>query len=297
MKIIDPHHHLWDLDTNYYPWLSDPPDDPRAKATLALRSNYLLDDFRADGANQQVVKSVHVQAEFDPANSVAESAWLQKIADAPGSGGFPHGIVAYADLSAPTVERVLAGHSEHANVRGIRHSLNWHENEALRMAEHDFLAMDAWQGNFALLRKYDFSFDMQLLYGQMEAGADLARRHPDVQVILDHTGMPIERHDDAIRGWRAGMKTLAECDNISVKISGLGMSAQGFDVEKIRPFVMETLELFGIERCMFASNFPVDKMMVDYDTLWNTFKTFTEGFSASERVALFHDNAERVYRI
>ena len=294
---IDPHHHLWDLERHYYPWLSDPMKPSLVGDYSMLRHSYLAADFLADIARQNVVKSVHLEAGHDKQNPLVETRWLQAIADDPRWKGFPHGIVAYADFSDPGVEAVLDGHCAFANMRGIRQILNHHPNPTFNFVDRDYLEEPAWCANFGLLKKYRLSFDLQLYFPQMGAAAALARRYPDIQVIINHTGTPVDRDAASILAWRRGMALLAECPNVATKISGLGMVDHHWKVESIRPFVLEAIDLFGVERCMFASNFPVDKMFSDYGVLWNAFRTITAGFTPAERAALFHDNAARFYRL
>ncbi|MGF6639659.1 amidohydrolase family protein [Paraburkholderia tuberum] len=115
--------------------------------------------------------------------------------------------------------------------------------------------------------------------------------------LLNHTGMPVDRMPEEIEGWKQGMKSLASAPNVFCKISGLGMGDWKWTVDSIRPFVLHAIEAFGANRCMFASNFPVDKLFSSYDAVFNAFKEITQEFSSDERRALFHDNAERVYRL
>ena len=137
---------------------------------------------------------------------------------------------------------------------------------------------------------------MQIYYPQMEYAYDLARTYPDTQIILNHTGMPVDRDPEDLAAWRKAMVRLAEAPNVACKISGLGMGDWKWTVDSIRPFVLHAIEAFGADRCMFASNFPVDKLFSSYDDLFNAFKAITRGFSAEERRKLFHDNAARFYR-
>jgi predicted TIM-barrel fold metal-dependent hydrolase len=300
-EIVDAHHHLWDLEENEYPWLTTEADSIPLPDFQKICRNYLIEDFREDARHQSIVKSVHVQAEHDESDPVRETAWLQRIADDPASGGFPHAIVAFADLSLPNAEAILEAHRQFPNLRGIRQSLNHTPGPdgdvAAAMPRRDLLADEAWQRGFGLLRRYDLSFDMQIFPWQAEAGVRLAMEHADTPIVLDHTGMPVDRSEEGLALWRRAMRALARCPNLSVKISGLGMAADGWNEAQVRLLIDETLELFGPERCLFASNFPVDKLMVDYDTLWNTFREATSGLSADERQALFRGNAERFYRI
>lgn len=292
IPLIDPHHHLWDLSLYHYPWLeARPHPDPLA----SIRRTYLLDDFLADTRNQHLVKSVHVQAEIVPDQAAAETAWLQAIAD---EHGFPHGIVAFAPLHDPQVAALLEAHAAHRNVRGIRQLLNWHEQPSKSQADRpDYLTDARWQAGYALLERHNLSYDLQAYPVQLPDAARLAGRYPDTPMIVNHTGMPFERHADALRVWRTGMRLLAQRPNASVKISGLGMSDPHWTVDTLRPLVLETIDIFGVDRCMFASNFPVDKVYSSYDELFDAFKAITAEFSDGERRALFHDNAQRIYRL
>lgn len=302
-EVVDAHHHLWDLEANHYPWLTTEAASFPLPNFQEICHDYLLADFRADAARQNVVKSIHVQAEHDARDPVRETAWLQGVADARGSGGFPHGIVAYADLADPGVEAVLAAHRAYPNVRGIRQSLNrppeaaGDAGAAVAQPAGDLLADAGWRQRFGLLRKYELSFDMQLFPWQHAAGSALAAQHPDIQILLDHTGMPVVRGEEGLALWRQGMRGFAACPNVAVKISGLGMCAEGWRDEQARALVAETLDLFGPERCLFASNYPVDRLMQEYDVIWGVFREAVAAFSPDEQRALLRGNAERLYRV
>lgn len=132
----------------------------------------------------------------------------------------------------------------------------------------------------------------------MDEAAQLARAHPDIQIVLNHAGMFVDRDSPAgYRAWREGLKTLAACPNVAVKISGLAMFDHHWTVESLRPYVLETLDTFGVERAMFASNFPVDRLFGSYDALWQAYARIVAGASDDERRQLFVANAERIYRI
>jgi predicted TIM-barrel fold metal-dependent hydrolase len=294
--VIDPHHHLWDLGRHRYPWLQERPFKPRLEGDIRpIAKDYLLEDYRADIRNQNVVKSVHIECGWDPSNPVGETEWLQELAD---QYGHPHGIVAHADLDAPDVESVLEGHTRYKNIRGIRHAINWHPDPAKTYVNRpDLIRTKAWRHGFLLLRRFGLSFDLQLYPAQMADAAALARAYPEILMILNHTGMPVDRDEEGIRRWRGGMLELAAAPNVAVKISGLGAVDWNWTVESIRPFVLRTIEAFGVSRCMFASSFPVDKLYSDFDTLYAAWRKITQPFSADERQMLFHDNAARYYRL
>ena len=297
MRIIDPHHHLWSVRSGNYPWLLDRMREVLWGKPADIAAEYLVDDLLDDAKNQDLVKSVHVECGFDSTRPVQETAWLQSLADAPGSKGFPHGIVAHADLSDPKIEETLAGHCEHANIRGIRQMLNRHQRAHWNMSEREYLQDPTWRRNFRLLGKYNLSFDLQLYYHQMDDAITLAEENPDTLFILNHTGMPADRDEEDLRGWRRAMQRLAACSNAVTKISGLGMCDQNWTVASIRPFVLDAIEDFGTDRCMFASNFPVDRKFSSYDTIWDAFGVITADFSEDGRRQLFHDNAAKYYRL
>ena len=295
LRIIDPHQHFWKLDAPHgYPWLQKRPLGPSVAGDLArIAHDYLIPDYLADTAGFNVVKSVHIEAiAKDP---VGETEWLQGLAD---EHGFPHGAVVRASLRQPDVERELERQCQFSIVRGVRDILNWHKNPSVSYIERsDLLTDPAWLRGFALLKKYNLSFDMQLYPLQMMDAAGVARRHPDMSIILNHAGMPVDRDPESLDHWRKGMRALAACDNVTVKVSGLGMVDWNWTTESIRPFVLETIDIFGVDRSMFASNFPVDKIYSDFATLYRAFFEITRDFSPTEKAKLFHDNAERLYRI
>jgi len=294
MSIIDPHHHLWDMEKIRYPWLEEEDKTAFFGSYAPLVRNYLVEDYLADSHQQDLKKSVHLQAESDHDNPVAETRWLAGVAE---QHNIPCAIIAYADFTKKNIQSVLEQHCEFERVRGIRQILNFHQDPMLSYTDRNLLEDDEWRKNFGLLSRYDLSFDMQLYYQQMAQAARLATRYDQTRIIVNHTGMPVERDKEGIGGWRAGMKVLAACPNIVVKISGLGMTDPEWTTESIRPFVLETIETFGAERCMFASNFPVDSLFSSYDTLFDAYRSIVGDFSASEQSMLFHDNAERYYRL
>ncbi|MBE9539051.1 MAG: amidohydrolase family protein [Proteobacteria bacterium] len=300
MTIIDPHHHLWDLSQMNYPWLEEADKTAFFGDYGALAKNYQTQNYLVDTAGQDVIASVHIQADADPLDPVAETRWLSEVAQRSGElGGIsvPNAIVAYADFTQDDIDAVLASHCQFDRVRGIRQILNYHEDDSFSYTSENFLDNPCWQESFSLLKKYRLSFDLQIYYQQMEQAAQLADKHPETQIILNHTGMPVEHDSQGIEGWRKGMARLAQCPNVVVKISGLGMCIPDWTIDRIRPFVMDTIDRFGVERCMFASNFPVDSLFGTYESLYNAYHTITSGFSVSQKSKLFCDNAARYYQL
>jgi predicted TIM-barrel fold metal-dependent hydrolase len=296
LPIVDAHQHFWDLGRNYLPWLCDPTPIPfRYGDYGALRRNYLPADYFGDSARQNVVKTVHVETEWDPADPVGETRWLQEIIEA---SGFPHAIVAQARLDRDDVEAVLAGHAEYPQVRGIRHKPRAAKTpDRVERRVPGSMGDPKWRRGYRLLARHGLSFDLQTPWWHLTEAAELARDFPDTRIILNHTGLPSDRSEEGLAGWRRAMRVLAREPNVACKISGLGQPGRPWSVKSNRRVVLETIEIFGVERCMFASNFPVDRLIAHFDTIFDGFRTIVASLSAAEQAALFHDNAIRFYRL
>ena len=313
LPICDPHHHLW-----------DGPGE---------RGRYLLDEFLEDaGAGHKIVKTVFVECgamyrkdgpqEMRP---VGETEFAQGMAAQSASGQYGKtavaaGIVGFADLTlganvAPVIEAHLAASKN--RFRGIRQSCTWDSDRAiLSMSKGKGMMMDTkFREGFACLQKYGLSFDAWQYYTQLAELADLAIAFPDTAIIVNHTGglLGIGRYagkrQEVFQEWRRSMTELAACPNVVVKLGGLGMPRCGFGwhekakptstelAEAMTPYFRFCIEIFGAERCMFESDFPVDKVSYSYTVLWNAFKRICENFSPKERAALFHHTAARAYRL
>jgi predicted TIM-barrel fold metal-dependent hydrolase len=296
LPIVDAHQHFWDLERNYLPWLCDEEAVPfRYGDYGALRRSYLPEDYFRDAAGHDVVRTVYVETEWDPRDPLGETQWLQEII---AKTGFPHAIVAGARLDDSEVERVLAGHAAFPRVRGIRHK----PRAAARPAEVQIgapgsMGDPAWRQGYALLERYGLTFDLQTPWWHLPEAAALARDFPGTSIILNHTGLPADRSPTALAGWRTAIATLAALPNVALKISGLGQPGQPWTVEANGPVVRDAISIFGIDRCMFASNFPVDRLCADFDTIFAGFKRIVADLSRAEQLKLFHDNAVRIYRL
>ena len=299
IKIVDAHHHLWDLNNKdtKYSWLMVTEGEAFFGDYAAIRKNYLLEDYIEDTKSQNIIKSVHVQAEHDDDKPVNETAWLQNLADTH-SSKLPNAIVAFADFSKNNVSEILDAHQEYKNTRGIRQILSYNKDEPkYSHATEDFMKNSSWLENFKHIRNRNLSFDIQIYKHQMEDAVNLANKYNDVLFILNHTGEPCYQSKEYIESWEENMKKLAKCENVVAKISGLGMFDPEWTIDSTRIFVEKTIQIFGIERCMFASNFPVDKIFNSFDTYWNSFKEITKNYSENDKKLLFSSNAEKYYRI
>jgi predicted TIM-barrel fold metal-dependent hydrolase len=256
--------------------------------------DYLLEDYRADTAGWRVDKVVHVECGLPIGEQLAETDWLQSLAD---DGGYPHGIVAGADLLDPGLDALLEAHAARLNVRGVRQIVCWHEEPSKTYADRDMLRDPAWVEGFAKLARHGLSFDLQLYPSQMVTAAIIASRYPDVPMIINHAGLPTDRDPAGMDRWRTGLRLLAAQPQVSIKISGLGITDRRWTVESLRPVVLECIEVFGTERAMFASDFPVERVHGSFDAFYSAFDAITADFSETERERLFAANAEALYRI
>jgi len=297
LPIVDPHHHLWDFKTHSYllpDLLADIGGGHDVRATVFIECAVF---YRADGPA--------------PLRPVGETEFVNGVAAMSASGRYGDsracaGIVGFADLNlGAAVDDVLAAHvaAGGGRFRGIRHAAGWDASDEVHNSHTDpsegMLRSARFREGFARLGK-----------------VDLARAFPDQPIVVDHVGGPIgigpyaDRREEIFPGWRDAIRALAACPNVCVKLGGLGMSVCGFGFQKRerppsseelatawRPYMETCIEAFGADRCMFESNFPVDKVSCSYVVLWNAFKRLASGASAAEKAALFHDTAARFYRL
>lgn len=292
VMIIDAHHHFFNMERFNYPLLDD-------EAFAVLRAPYVLTEFLADVGELEVVGSVHVQAEVDHAmDPVLETAWVQSVADASERRGLPSAAVGYADLRRFDLEATLERHSRHTVMRGIRQEA-WFDPASTRgdIPRVNLLEDARWRAGYRSLARFGLSFDLLVWPRQLQEAARFVATVPEVPVILEHLGMPAPGDDAALDVWRSGMRALAAVDHATVKISGLGLIDPHWTSGTLWPLVLETIDVFGVDRCMFASNFPVEKLTTPYRAVWAAFEAFGARFSEAERRKLFHDNAKRVYRL
>lgn len=313
LPIIDPHHHLWDRPGN----------------------RYLLEELVADTRAHNVRQTVFVECSSmyrasgpEELKVVGETEFVQGIAAASASGRYGEmraaaGIVGSADLRLgdrvqPVLEAQIAASPQ--RFRGIRHRAAWAERtivpaQPADLPEHVLLESGFRRG-FAHLRQYGLTFEGWVYHTHIADLTDLARAFPDTTIIFNHLGGPIGigpyagRQEEVFATWKPAVAELAKCPNVVAKVGGIQMVVNGYGWhERKRPPTSDellrangnwyryTIEQFGPKRCLFESNFPVDRLSCSYTVLWNQFKKLTQGFSADERAAMFHDTAMRVYRL
>ena len=291
--IVDPHFHLWSLRENRYPWLQDDPPIPfRYGDYSALREHdFLPEDYRRCWDGWRVSHAVAVEAEWDRRDPVGETRWISRMAE---ESGLPSAFVAYAPLNAPELDTILAEHVRYPLVRGIRHKP---VVSAGAIRGTSLLNDPAWQRGFGLLAQYGLHFELQAPHEFMRDAAMLFSAHPDVPVVVNHAGLPVDRSRHGLARWRRDMEELAGVDHVSIKISGLGGSNGSWECGSNRTVVQMLIDVFGVRRCMFASNYPVDSLCAGFSSIFDCFARATAEFSNEYRRFLFHDNAMRIYRI
>jgi predicted TIM-barrel fold metal-dependent hydrolase len=294
--IVDAHQHFWDLQQNYHPWLCDTPMIPfRYGDYSTLRRNYLPDDYFSDSLNHRIVKTVYVETEWNPADPIGETRWIHSIHE---RFGVPNAVVVQAWLDRDDVDQVLASQAGFQLVRSVRHKPRAAASASeVKQGAAGSMSDPHWRAGYALLADHGLSFDLQVPYWHLYEAAELAADFPDTRIILNHTGLPADRSDSGINAWRAALQVFAQAPNVAIKLSGLGLRGQPWRLEDNRPIVLDAIEIFGIDRCMFASNFPVDSLVVSFDELFSLFKIMVQAFSEEEQKKIFYDNAIKIYRI
>lgn len=293
MKIIDSHFHVWrqaDL-----PWLSGPMQPRIFGPYEAIRRDYPMAEYLGDIAGTGVEKAVYVQANWPADKAGDEVAWLRQVAC---ETGWPEAVVAYADMTVEDARPALDSLARFSLVRGIRQQFHWHENPLYRFAPTPDLCLDPHvQRNIGYLADYDFSFDLQVFAGQMAAAATLADACPEVSFVLQHAGMLEDLSENGRAQWRASLSELAARPNVAAKLSGFGTFIHRNDAGHVVWLVEETVALFGAERCLWGSNFPIEKLWTDYPALLQAHLHATVGLSETQRTDIFSGTASRIYRI
>lgn len=289
--VIDTHHHIW-LRKDV-PWLAEPPIPRMFGDYFGIRRDYPVEEFVHDVKPQGVVKSVHVTANWG--RPLDETRWLQSVAD---KHGFPHGIVCQADLASPDIAGALKAQKQFPNLRGVRQMLYW-DSDPIRQSvpRPDYCNSAEFRRGFSLLEKHDLHFELQVYAGQAAYAAELIKAFPNVRMILVHAGMLTDRSVEATNEWRAALTAMAALPNLHVKISGLGMYSGGITLPQTRQVVRDSIQIFGIERTIYGSNFPLEKLHASYADFFGVYRTVLSEYTETEQRKVLHDNAVKFYRL
>jgi predicted TIM-barrel fold metal-dependent hydrolase len=262
---------------------------------FGIRRDYGIEEWMADIVPQGAVKSVHVTAMWGPGRALDETRWLQDVAD---KHGFPHGIVGNADLAAPDAATALKAQKQFPNLRGVRQMLYWDQEPVRQGASRPDLCNDPdFRRGFALLEKHDLHFELQVYAGQAKYAVELLKAFPNVRMILVHAGMLTARTPEAIAEWRAALAAMAAYPNLHVKLSGLGMYSGGITYAQARQVIRDTIQIFGPERAIYGSNFPLEKLHASYEAFFGVYKRVLSEYTEAEQCAVLHDNAVKFYRL
>jgi predicted TIM-barrel fold metal-dependent hydrolase len=288
---VDTHVHFWDhaVEDVTWEWLvpgvNDGMEYPIVGVIDSIKApRYTSEEFLGELDNLPVRKVVHVQAAVGTVDPVAETRWLDSLSD---STGFPTAIIAHSDLRASQLEEELDRHFEaSARMRGIRD-----------FSQGNYLEDSRFERGYAILGRRGLVAELDCRVEDMDKAYELARKNSEVITVLDHAGYPAERTSDYFDRWRVGIAALAKAENVHCKISGLGMGDHNWTVESLRPWITHCIESFGPSRCVFGTNWPVDRLFSSYEELLQAYAAITSGFSVHERAAMFVQNAEKLFGI
>ena len=287
-RFVDAHVHLFDHSVEGITWIFHDRgwEHPRLKGAWRLDSDrFSVPQFRTEVTGLGVTKMVHIQAASPECGPVAETAWLQHMAD---RYGWPNAIIGPCDLADGSAPGAVAQQSAYANFRGVRDT-----------GEGSRIGSAQWVRGYEALIAHGATCDLMITLEDFDKALDVARRYPNATLIIEHAGLPVvSRLDAYYDAWRSALSRLAPAANVVCKISALSSGAvPNFFTDSVRRWVLTCIELFGPERCMFASNWPIDKLLVTYARLLAVFRRIAEELSPGEQEAVFATTAERVYRI
>lgn len=296
LPIIDAHHHYWDTVANYHPWLRDEPMIPfRYGDYSGIRQPFLPGDYAAVADGLDVVATVTMEGEFDEDDLVAESTWMSGLA---ARHGAPAAHVARAILHREDAVDLVERHAAYPLVRGIRHKPAAAATPDTVAAGAPGSMLDpAWQRGYAALAPNGLHFELQTPWWHVGELMRLIEKFPDTPVVINHAFMPLERTPDALKAWRGALELAHSAPGTTLKISGIGIRGKPWALADQRPVIDACIDVFGPDRCLFASNFPVDGVVGSFADIYGGYLAATADLSQADRAALFHDNAIRVYRL
>ena len=296
VTLIDAHHHLWDLKQNPYPWLQEANEPHFFMGNYdALKKNYLWPDYEKDASAHNVISTVHCEAEWSRDDQVGETKWLSEMHQ---RIGHPSAIVAHAWFHTDNSEEILARQAAFPLVKGIRSKpVTAASPNAMQSKLPGSMQDSKWLEGFARLDKYHLSWDLRVPYWHLAEAAEVAAMFPQTPIVLNHTGFPWDRSAEGLAAWRKAMETIAKCANVWLKVSEFGLKDKPWNYAENKAIVLEALSIFGIHRCMFASNFPVASLRIDYNTLVASVAQMISGFTHQEQADFFVNNAAKFYRL
>lgn len=298
LPVVDAHHHIWDLQRNYHPWLRDEPLPAfRYGDSRPLRRNYLPSDYRADTAGLNIVATVYMEAEHDPGDLLRETQWVHHIAE---RDGLPQAMAAAAFFDREDAATLIRAQAGYARVRSIRHKPRGVARPQDYSAGHQIagsMRCPRWREGYRQLAANGLHFELQTPWWHLDDALELARDFPETLMILNHLGLPADRSETGLSGWYAAMSRLALAPNVRVKLSGICVPGQRWTPELNGWIVRQAIDLFGAQRCMWASNFPVDGLVASCADILRSMLAITRDMPRAERLRIFHGTAVEVYRL
>lgn len=300
LRILDAHHHFWDLEGDgNWPWIQDEYDPDFFLGDYhAMRHTFLREQYLGATRGWDVIGSVHCEAERSRTEQVEEDEFLGGLHTQ--DPRFPAAVVAHASFLQHDLEEVLAAHARHPLVRGIRSKPVVRASAAAPSVagRPGSLQDPAWQAGLRRLADHGFSWDLRVPYHHLTEAAEVVATVPDIPVVLNHCGLPLDRGAEGLAAWRDGMRRIAALPNTVVKVSELGLYPNRWDSESNVEVVRETVRMFGFDRSMFASNLPVATLTAgSFDDVMAAVLTGVRGASAAELDDLFRGTATRFYRV
>ena len=298
LPIVDAHHHFWNMQQNPHPWLTETPRIPfRYGDYASICKNFLPEDYAAACGDHLVLRHVVMEGEWTPVDPAGEALWMYTLAQRTGK---PHAMAAQIWLDRDDLDEVLRVYSRMplaGFVRSVRHKPHCASREHYRSnwSEPGSMRCPRWRNGYSRLEAAKLMFELQAPWWHMAEAAELARDFPNTKLIINHAGLPVTRDDETLRHWRIAMAQLAAYPNVVVKVSGLGVRGQAWTPEQQKTVLDSLLADFGVERCLFASNHPVDAIVVSLTDLWSGFKALTRHLTLEQRLQLFCDNAIELY--
>ena len=295
--LVDAHHHLWRLGADaHYPWLQERYDPASFMFGdyAALCRDFGVDDYRRAAQGAPIVASVHVEAERARDEALAETRWLHAVAHA---HRLPSAVVAWVDLLAGDADERLAEQAVWPRVRGVRFKPRTAASPDAAVNGPGTLRDPRWPAALERLVAHGLSWDLRVPFWHLHDAAALLADAPEVDVVLEHAGLPWDRSDAGLARWRSGMEALAAFPRVVVKLSEFGLRDVAWNEADNARIVRDAIAIFGWERCLFASNFPVAGLRVSYSALLRMFAGAMANLDDAARQAVWCDNAMRVYRI
>jgi len=296
LMIVDAHVHFWDMEQKAHPWLHATHLHPHRYGDYRpVCRTFLPAHYRSQAAPWQVVSTIYMEAEWSPNDPLGETKWVHDLNE---SSGLPQAMAGQVWLVADDAGQLIAQQAAFPLVRSLRqkpasfaHAHDWHPSHALSGS----MRCPKFREGYRYLADHGLHFELQTPFWHLPDAAELAGDFPDTLIVVNHTGLPGDRHPTTLMAWERALATLADCPNVVLKVGGLGIPGAGSCIQMNKEVVLRAIRLFGADRCMFASNYPVDGLFAPLDKIIADMVAITAELPASEQHAFFRHTASMVY--